>query len=943
MSHHGPRAAAAGAVLLVIGIVSVASGQTPGSGQGAGTGPNSPQGQAGAGAGVASPSTIFVPPESGGALHEAPVIRAHNGVLKASVDMIRAGTPGSGRPTLYGNLPIFSNPEEPPPTPQGTARPPHFPLNFAGGYRFTQGGTTYPAQFPAPTLQLEPGDTLDLTMRDRLDDEKTGTPLPEGADLTNFHAHGLRTSPLGDGDNPFRTMNPNVDNRTLIKVPRSTASGFDWYHPHHHGFVSDQVYAGFAGAMMIGDPLDPWPQLKGKYTERMLALTAGITAPDPVTGERTIGDLVPQDDDGKPEPYGGTWRKYVNGQYNPTMTIRPGETQVWNVGSFTRNGNFDLGLTDADGQNPWSATLLAYDGKETDLVPRALKLALPTPFVPNGPTVLDEGARLTLAVTAPTTPGTYYLVDDAPPTRRPQGRGFFALATIKVEGAPVTDPAPVFGPTGAVPDLYTAKPDHKRTMVFNTDTSGEAIKFSINGSFFPDSPMTTLQVGQVEEWLLVNTSNVDHPFHLHQGDFAVMAVNTAPINYQNPFTDATPYKYTSLRDTVTVPPGGSVAIRFRVPRELGKYVFHCHILPHEDAGMMMGLLALPNPTQRRTALGTTGAGQSGAVRVEDGNGRLVGRIPGTGGTVASATGELTGDMTEDVVVGRAPHAGSAATIDRYDGKTMKRIGHFTPFPESPLAGVSVAVGNIQRDGTAAIVAGRVGPGGSLVRIFRRDGTLLREIGGTLPGNLPHGVTVASADFNGDNYDDVAIGGGRGSAPRVVGLDGYALGDPKGKHVPKLFALRAAGDATAGVSLAAGYFDPRTRPGIVANLVTSPLSGRGVGTVKVWTPMMPAEHGVAAAGAPQLMATLRPFAQRSAGGLHLAVAHLGNSALNTLAAWSNPRTPAYLSISRGGVVSSLHTPIAGGRATMRRLGVARLSASASVLICRLRGGGQVSSR
>src|SRR4051794_41165292 len=120
MSHHGPRAAAAGAVLLVIGIVSVASGQTPGSGQGAGTGPNSPQGQAGAGAGVASPSTIFVPPESDGALHEAPVIRAHNGVLKASVDMIRAGTPGSGRPTLYGNLPIFSNPEEPPPTPQGT-------------------------------------------------------------------------------------------------------------------------------------------------------------------------------------------------------------------------------------------------------------------------------------------------------------------------------------------------------------------------------------------------------------------------------------------------------------------------------------------------------------------------------------------------------------------------------------------------------------------------------------------------------------------------------------------------------------------------------------------------------------------------------------------------------------------------------------------------------
>ena len=84
----------------------------------------------------------------------------------------------------------------------------------------------------------------------------------------------------------------------------------------------------------------------------------------------------------------------------------------------------------------------------------------------------------------------------------------------------------------------------------------------------------------------------------------------------------------------------------------------------------------------------------------------------------------------------------------------------------------------------------MGPGPSLVRIFQPDGTLWRELDGVLPGRFPHGVTVASSDFNGDNYDDIAIGAGKGRDPLVVGIDGFSLGDPTGsKQVTHLLVRR----------------------------------------------------------------------------------------------------------------------------------------------------------
>ena len=170
-------------------------------------------------------------------------------------------------------------------------------------------------------------------------------------------------------------------------------------------------------------------------------------------------------------------------------------------------------------------------------------------------------------------------------------------------------------------------------------------------------------------------------------------------------------------------------------------------------------------------------------------------------------------------------------------------------------GVSLAVANIDDQGIGEIIAGRVGPGPSLVRIFKPDGTLVRELKGTIPGGLPKGVSVAAADFDGDNYDDVAVGAGRDHAPDVVGLSGLSL-SAASSQVQTIFSF-TAGRGESGVSLAAGYYDPTTRPGMVANLVTTPLGGRAAGWAQVWIPY-PLDHMTGTAGPPRQIASFRPL-------------------------------------------------------------------------------------
>jgi len=898
-------------------------------------------------------TAVFIPTNSNGsvasdgALIQAPVIEAIGGVLEASVEMFRAGAPPSPTnlssiPILYGNMPLYSSFN----LPATGTQAPYMPANFAAAYQYTKykltNGTitNQPfAQFPGATLKLKRGDTLNLAVRNRLT-ETNSAPYYAERFLANLHTHGALVSPLGTSDNVYRTMSSNSHYHTSVSVPAIATSGVGWYHVHRHGYTGDQVYAGLAGMMQIGDPLDPWPAYLGKYEQKILALT--VAKKTEVTNGTNVylmmDDPAPSDDNNVPLPYGyPSWQVFVNGQYNPTTTMKPGETQIWTVAATVRNGSFNLGITDTNGSNAWKSTILSYDGNDQGLLPYSYTQVLPTNYVKNGPMALDPGARITFAVTAPTNRGTYYLVDNVTlqqvttqsATNNPDAQPPFAIMTIDVTGDPATESAPVFGASGPVPDVYTATPDHKRRFDFTIETFSptppdpkypNGVKeFKINGYKFPDGPMVSLQSGQIEEWTLVNPSNVDHPFHIHQTDFAVISINGVPVD-----TDGKgKYPYISLRDTVNIPAKkggvpGEVVIKFRVTPFDGKYVFHCHILPHEDGGMMMSVVSGPNPDQRRVALGATARRESGVI-VQNGDETQVSWLDPLSwrwkGAVVTATGNIAGDQTQEIVtgVGTRAYRGYGGLIFVYDGTTFQQTGQFQAFPEDSRAGVSLAVGDIDHDGKGEIIAGRVGPGPSLVRIFRANGTLYRELSGILPGSFPNGVNVAVADFNGDNFDDLAIGGGLRSDPRVIGLDGFYLGmhdspviiKPGAHEIVELFDFVAPGGKRSGVNLAAGYADDSTVPSYCAKLVTTPASGRSAGTVSVWN-VATSDHsghssghsvgGMDSASAemempPALMSSFQPYGQRTPA-LQIAVGRLGSDGHPVVISWDSQLNPVY---------------------------------------------------
>ena len=159
------------------------------------------------------------------------------------------------------------------------------------------------------------------------------------------------------------------------------------------------------------------------------------------------------------------------------------------------------------------------------------------------------------------------------------------LATVRPD-RPALQPAELPTSLGPLPDLQNMTVDRRRTIVFSENTKTN--QFFINGKQFNHKRIDQrVKLNAVEEWTIRNVSRERHPFHIHVNDFQVMSVNGRPYNAR------------SLADTFPLPVGGEIKIRMHFIQFTGEYVFHCHILAHEDHGMMSTVLV-------------EGPGQSGA-------------------------------------------------------------------------------------------------------------------------------------------------------------------------------------------------------------------------------------------------------------------------------------------------------------------------------------------
>jgi hypothetical protein len=227
---------------------------------------------------------------------------------------------------------------------------------------------------------------------------------------------------------------------------------------------------------------------------------------------------------------------------------------------------------------------------------------------------------------------------------------FYVLATIKVEGTQPKTAPPVYFESQTADFLWAAKPDVYRSFgleqeyfsTLNPQYLSSFDNFFIDGLKFGEGVLPQLEIGSVEEWTIVNGGPINHPFHIHQGNFIVTQVSGVMID-PNPKLANPEFagrNYVSPMDVAFVPAYGSITLRFAVPPFPGKYVWHCHILEHEDEGMMSPVFQFPGRLGIRLGLGAS----SPSAPVINGLGNVTNVVtpfPGYNGPIVSASGAGT--------------------------------------------------------------------------------------------------------------------------------------------------------------------------------------------------------------------------------------------------------------------------------------------------------------
>jgi FtsP/CotA-like multicopper oxidase with cupredoxin domain len=382
------------------------------------------------------------------------------------------------------------------------------------------------------------------------------------------------------------------------------APGTHWYHAHKHGSTSLHIFNGLAGAMVIEGDYDD--KIRGffqkqlpsgrKFTERVMVFQQ-ITAIQNL--QRTGGD----------NPGTGNNQKLINGKLNPIIAMEPGEIQLWRFVNAMGGGNKGTllqSLFDDMKAQGFDVRQVAADGVQFHWDNYVAQPFL-SGKVPGGLT-LAAGNRADLLVKAPTTAKTARLLVPADTGgQAPKNQTLFVVQ-VAAGGTPIKE-MQMFGSGDEAaypkfPDFLDNLPPQTTvasTLAFGwgvTDSAGNTTQnkprgtppnppphFTINGKQFGENSATADQcmpLGDVQDWVLTNSTGMAHPFHIHINPFQIVSITTGgstPVTY-------TPTGRLIWQDVIAIPPGGSVRIRHRFADFVGTYVLHCHILAHEDRGMM---------------------------------------------------------------------------------------------------------------------------------------------------------------------------------------------------------------------------------------------------------------------------------------------------------------------------------------------------------------------
>jgi FtsP/CotA-like multicopper oxidase with cupredoxin domain len=502
----------------------------------------------------------------------------------------------------------------------------------------------------SPNLRVRPGDLLILTLKNELAAAKDassksggGAPADAHAHMhdgmsasptgkactsgmmaalsTNLHFHGLTVPSVCHQDDVIRTSiqpgDPPFQYR--FRIAADEPPGLYWYHPHIHGFSKVQVLGGASGALIV-EGIERANKAVAGLPERVFVIRdqdlLNPNAP-PSKSEPVIPKmLIDRDGDAAnngtgfgrpakdlsinfvPAPYPG---------YPPaTIQMKPGETQLWRV--LNASAITYLNLAVLFNRVPQQLGLVAIDGVALNangsvdqLVDAQTHFGVPpgsrVEFIVKGP---PEGADALLVTRT---------VDTGPGGENDPNRAIAKIIAANDAPEPRSTLAanPEALPASHLPWLATVQPVRVRRLFFserlddpNNPNSATDFYLTVDGQtpqrFDPKSavPSIIAKQGTVEDWIIENRSNELHDFHIHQLHFMLLEYNGRPVN--EPF----------LRDTVNVPyyngrdfvyPSVRLRMDFRDPNTVGTFVYHCHLLEHEDGGMMALIRVDPAGTQ----------------------------------------------------------------------------------------------------------------------------------------------------------------------------------------------------------------------------------------------------------------------------------------------------------------------------------------------------------
>jgi FtsP/CotA-like multicopper oxidase with cupredoxin domain len=492
----------------------------------------------------------------------------------------------------------------------------------------------------APTLRVNPGDLLILRLRNDLPASPKPAVMamgPKGAapsetcasremtaESTNLHFHGLSIPPLCHQDDVLNTSIQPSDQpfEYRFRIPADQPPGLYWYHPHIHGLTKTQVLGGASGALIV-EGIERANKAVAGLPERVLIIRdQNLLNPNapPSKSEPVLPKmLLDRDGDAANNGTGfGQPAKDLSINFVPVpypdyppavIEMKPEETQLWRV--LNASAITYLNLAVLFNRAPQKLGLVALDGVPLnengtmgDFVDWQTHLGVPpgsrVEFIVKGPPLGVSGLLVTRTV------------DTGAGGENDPNR---ALATLK-SSEESTEPrsklaaSPTPLPASQMAWLGNVAPVRTRRLYFseklldpNNPNSATTFYITVDGQtpapFDPQSgiPNIVAKQGTVEDWIIENRSNELHAFHIHQMHFMLLDYLGKPVN--EPF----------LRDTVNVPyfdgraleyPSVRLRMDFRDPNVVGTFPYHCHLLEHEDGGMM-GLVRVEPADQSKAS------------------------------------------------------------------------------------------------------------------------------------------------------------------------------------------------------------------------------------------------------------------------------------------------------------------------------------------------------